>query len=114
MNINIIAPINQLGYGITGLNIVKELSRNNHISLFMIGHPQVTNQEDANIISQCIKNSHFFDVNAPCIKIWHQHDMAQFAGRGKRIGFPIFELDKFNDLEKHQLSSLDMIFVCSN
>jgi hypothetical protein len=40
--------------------------------------------------------------------------MAQFVGRGTRIGFPIFELDTFNDLEKHQLNSLDKIFVCSN
>lgn len=114
MNINIISPINQLGYGVTSLNIVKELNKHHNISLFMIGQPQVTNQEDADIISKCIKQSHFFDANAPCIKIWHQHDMAQFAGKGKRIGFPIFELDKFNDLEKHQLSTLDMIFVCSN
>lgn len=113
MNINIVAPINQLGYGITGLNVVKSLSHNNDISLFMIGQPQVTNQNDADIISKCIKNSYFFDANAPCIKIWHQHDMAQFAGRGKRIGFPIFELDRFNDLEKHQLKSLDIILVCS-
>jgi glycosyltransferase involved in cell wall biosynthesis len=113
MNINIIGPINQLGYGITSLNIVKELSKFAEVSLFMIGQPQVTNQEDADIVSKCIQNSHFFDVNAPSIKIWHQHDMAQSVGRGTRIGFPIFELDQFNSLEKHQLSSLDIIFVCS-
>lgn len=114
MNINIVSPINQLGYGISSLNVVKELSKDNNISLFMIGQPQVTNQEDADTISKCIKNAQMFDSNAPCIKIWHQHDMAQFAGRGKRIGFPIFELDKFNDVEKHQLESLDIIFVCSD
>lgn len=113
MNINVLSPINQLGYGITGLNVVKALSQENNVSLFMIGQPQVTNQADADTISKCIKNAAFFDVDAPCIKIWHQHDMAQFAGRGKRIGFPIFELDKFNDMEKHQLSTLDSIFVCS-
>jgi hypothetical protein len=111
--INIMAPINQLGYGVSSLNIVKELSKSVEVSLFMIGQPQVTNQEDANIISQCIKNSQFYDYNAPCIKIWHQHDMAQFAGKGTRIGFPIFELDKFSDFEKHQLQSLDRVFVCS-
>ena len=114
MKINVISPINQLGYGITGLNIVKNLAINNDISLFMIGQPQVTNQNDADVISKCINNARFFDYNAPCIKIWHQHDMAQFAGRGTRIGFPIFELDTFNELEKHQLNSLDKIFVCSN
>jgi len=114
MKINIISPINQLGYGITGLNIVKNLSTNVGVSLFMIGQPQVTNNNDASIISSCINNSKFFDYNAPCIKIWHQHDMAQFVGKGLHIGFPIFELDTFNNIEKHQLNSLDKIFVCSN
>jgi glycosyltransferase involved in cell wall biosynthesis len=111
--INIVSPINQLGYGITGLNIVKSLSKITGISLWPIGQPQVTNQEDADIISSVIKNGQFTKFDAPCIKIWHQNDMTQFAGYGKRIGFPIFELDKFNDLEKHHLNSLDKVFVCS-
>jgi glycosyltransferase involved in cell wall biosynthesis len=111
---NIVSPINQLGYGITGLNICKNLSEYSKICLWVIGQPQVTNQEDANIISQLVKNAQFFDNKAPCLKIWHQHDMAQFAGSGPRIGFPIFELDEFNPVEKHQLSTLDKIFVCSN
>jgi len=112
--INIISPINQLGYGVTGLNIVKSLSKSNQISLWPISQPQVTNQEDADIISRCMKNAQFFDANAPCIRIWHQHDMSQFVGRGKKIGFPIFELDSFNQLEIHHLNSLDNIFVCSD
>jgi glycosyltransferase involved in cell wall biosynthesis len=111
--INIVSPINQLGYGITSLNIVKSLSKITSVSLWPIGQPQVTNQEDANIISNAIKNGQFTKFDAPCIKIWHQNDMTQFVGFGKRIGFPIFELDKFNDLEKHHLNSLDKIFVCS-
>lgn len=114
MNINIMTPINQLGYGVTGLNIVKQLSTKRKTSLWCIGQPQVTNQEDANIVSQCLQNANFLDFNAPCIKIWHQHDMAQFAGKGRRIGFPIFELDEFNKLEKHHLNSVDDLFVCSN
>lgn len=112
--INIVGPINQLGYGITCLNIVKNLSKLIKTCYFPIGNPQVTNQEDADIIRECIKNSQLLDFDAPCIKIWHQHDMTQFAGRGLRIGFPIFELDKFNQTEKHHLSSLDKIFVCSS
>lgn len=113
MNINVISPINQLGYGVTGLNIVKQLSYKRTTSLWCLGQPQVTNQEDANIISQCLKNASFCDFNAPCIKIWHQHDMSQFAGKGQRIGFPIFELDEFSTVEKHHLNSLDKLFVCS-
>ena len=111
--INIISPINQLGYGIAGLNIVKALHRISDIALWPIGQPQVTNQQDAEIISALIKNNQYPNFNASCIRIWHQHDMSQFIGKGQHIGFPIFELDKFSDLEKHHLSSLDKIFVCS-
>ena len=106
-------PINQLGYGITGLNLVKALSNITNVSLTCIGQPQVTNQADADIISSCIMNSKYLNFEAPAIKIWHQHDMSQFPGKGQRIGFPIFELDEFSAIEKHHLQSLDKIFVCS-
>jgi glycosyltransferase involved in cell wall biosynthesis len=112
--INIIAPINQLGYGIASLNIVKALSKIEDVSLWPIGQPQVTNEEDAKVIRECIDASKYPDFNAPCIRIWHQHDMSQFVGRGERIGFPIFELDKFSDLEKHHLANLNKVFVCSS
>jgi glycosyltransferase involved in cell wall biosynthesis len=112
--INIISPINQLGYGITGLNITKSLSSLTNVALWTIGQPEVTNNEDASIIKNCIRNNQFPKFDAPCIRIWHQHDMSQFVGKGLRIGFPIFELDKFNDIEKHHLGSLDKIFVCSD
>lgn len=111
--INIVGPINQLGYGITCLNIVKSLSKIMPVSYIPIGQPQVTNKQDADIIQKAIKNSQMINFDAPCIKIWHQHDMTQFAGKGMRIGFPIFELDQFSKIEQHHLSSLDKIFVCS-
>lgn len=114
MNLNVIGPINQLGYGIASLNIIKSLIKEHDVSLFMIGQPQVTSQEDADLISKAIKNGRMPNFEAPCIRIWHQHDMSQFVGRGPKIGFPIFELDKFSELEKHHLSNLDKIFVCSN
>jgi glycosyltransferase involved in cell wall biosynthesis len=110
---NIISPINQLGYGVTGLNIVKALRKMQTISLWPIGQPQVTSEEDSFIIRDSINNANFFDENDPCIRIWHQHDMAQFVGRGKKIGFPIFELDQFKPMERHHLNSVDKLFVCS-
>lgn len=114
MKLNVIGPINQLGYGIASLNIIKTLSIENDVSLFVIGQAQVTNQNDADLISKTLKNAKYPDFQAPCIRIWHQHDMSQFVGKGLKIGFPIFELDTFSDLEKHHLSHLDKIFVCSN
>lgn len=113
MNINLMAPINQLGYGITGLNVLKALFNDGHdVSLSVIGNqPQVTNQKDADIVSKAAKRLFFHD--APCIKIWHQNDLSMFVGRGEHVGFPIFELDTFTDIERHHLQYCNRLFVCS-
>ena len=114
MNLNLMAPVNQLGYGVAGLNILKALqAKGLNVSLFPIGQPQVVTQEDAEAVKRGMEAAKLFDVTAPCIRVWHQHDMSQFVGRGKHIGFPIFELDTFNDLEKHHLNSCDELMVCS-
>jgi glycosyltransferase involved in cell wall biosynthesis len=114
MNLNLIAPINQLGYGVAGLNTLKALQAEDvNVSFFPIGQPQVVTQEDAEAVKRGMESAKLFDPNAPCVRMWHQHDMAQFVGRGKLIGFPIFELDTFNELEKHHLNSCDELMVCS-
>ena len=114
MNLNLMAPINQLGYGVASLNILKALQAEDvEVSFFPIGQPQVVTQEDAEAVKRGMEAAKLFDVTAPCIRVWHQHDMSQFVGRGKHIGFPIFELDTFNDLEKHHLMACDELMVCS-
>lgn len=114
MSVNLICPINDLGYGVASLNIFKALINDNiDIALFPLGQIQVNDEEDAHIIRNALIRSKYFDVNAPCVKIWHQNDMAQFVGKSMHIGFPFFELDEFNDHEKHHLNSLDKIFVAS-
>lgn len=113
MNINLMTPINQLGYGVAGLNILKALQKKATVSLHMIGQPQVTNQADADAVKLGIQTAQTFDPEAPCIKIWHQNQMAERIGSGKFIGFPIFELNRFTDVEKHHLISCDELMVCS-
>ena len=115
MRLNLQAPINQLGYGVAGINILKALQAQNvEVSFFPIGQPQVTNQADADAVRRGLETAKTFDPQAPCVKIWHQNQMAERIGSGKFIGFPIFELDTFNDLEKHHLNSCDEWMVCSN
>jgi len=111
-SINIISPINQLGYGVAGLNIVSALNSSLEVALWPIGQPDCDNLY-VPLIKECIGRSELPDFNAPCLRIWHQNDMSQFVGRGDRIGFPIFELDRFTTQEEHHLSSLDKIVVCS-
>lgn len=114
MNINLITPLGYTGYGMAGLNILKALIQLGHtVSLFPIGQPNPDSQEDVNAIQLGVKNSATFDKDAPCIRIWHQFDMAQRVGTGRFIGFPIFELDTLKPNEIHHLSTLDEIAVTS-
>jgi glycosyltransferase involved in cell wall biosynthesis len=113
MNVNLIAPINSLGYGVSGQNISHALTQAGAtVSLFPIG-PIEVEEGRKTLIEELKANASEFDTNAPCLRIWHQNDLAEFVGRGLHIGFPIFELDKFNAREKHHLNSVDRIFVAS-
>lgn len=115
MKINVLAPVNPLGYGVAGLNIVKGLWEEGvEVSLFPIGQPQVSSQEDHAVVAKSLSVAERFDPNAPSLRIWHQNALAEHVGRGLHIGFPIFELDTFTPLEKHHLESCDRLFVCSD
>lgn len=114
MNINIITPLLYTGYGIAGFNIVKSLHEmKNKVSLYPIGQPNCETQEQAALVKECIINNQMVDFNAPCLRIYHQFSMAEWVGSGKKIGFPIFELDKFSSVEKHHLNFPDRLLVCS-
>lgn len=116
MEINLMAPINDLSYGLVGLNILCELVKNNHeVSLFPIPSVQHIQAEPKyhDIIKKCLKNAELFSYTSPSIRLWHQNQMAESVGSGARFGFPIFELDRFSEVELNHLHSLDRILVCS-
>lgn len=113
MDINLIAPINQLGYGIVSLNILKSLTQaGNNVSLFPLGNLNLEAPVSSHdLLKDSIEKAKLFNPTAPSLRIWHQFDMSLMAGKGLHTGLPIFELNKFTDIEKHQLSTLDKIFV---
>lgn len=114
MQINLQCPINQLGYGVVGLNMVKALQNLDvDVSLFPIGNVEVTNQEDANAIQKAINRQEHFNPVAPCVKIWHEHALLDHIGKGRYFGFPIFELDDFNPIRMKNLECCDELIVCS-
>jgi glycosyltransferase involved in cell wall biosynthesis len=115
MNINFSCPINNTGYGIASLNLIKELYEiENDIAFFPIGNPTVSNKEDYKLFSKLLHNAYNnFDPNAVFVKIWHQFDLAQHIGKGKYFAYPFFELDTFNNLEKSHMSVPDVLLVSS-
>lgn len=113
-HINLISPCNPLGYGTVGFNTLINLSKDYKVAYWPIGNIDYpATEEQRPIIQQALNNQADFDNTAPCLRIWHQFDMGQFVGKGLHVGYPIFELNKFNEREKHHLSQLDEIFVCS-
>jgi glycosyltransferase involved in cell wall biosynthesis len=112
-NLNISCPLGGTGYGIASINILRELEKDNHISLFPIGSPHPDNEEDVKLIQKLIMNQDTFDYDAPFLKIWHQFDLANKIGNEKYFAFPFFELDTFTSREIHNLNYVDHLIVSS-
>lgn len=115
MQVSLIGPINTVSYGYVTVNFLKELSNIGcQVSLFPMNPQSMTPEPKyQDMVKRAMLSAKSFNFEAPCIRIWHQFDMSQFAGKGERIGYPIFELDKFNQLESHHMSNVDRSFVCS-
>ena len=113
MDINITSPVNQLGYGLVGHNIIKSaVARDNRVAWWPIGNTDIE-QKDVDLLQECRNNTNIFNHTAPSLRIYHQFDLAQHIGKGKRVALPIFELDTFNDIEKCHLSAQNEIVVAS-
>lgn len=106
---NFYAPLNnRTSYGLVATNLIENFSQT--CPSFPIGGQTgvVSKKMAASLMA-----SRTFNANDPCVKLYHQFAMAEFIGKGAHIGLPIFELDKFNDLEEHHLYSLDGLIVTS-
>jgi glycosyltransferase involved in cell wall biosynthesis len=112
-SLSLIAPINNTGFGRASISILRALMRKSNVSLFPIGGMEVGTEEEAKYVRAALDNAKFPSFDSPALRIWHQHDMSQFVGKGPHIGFPFFELDKFTEQEKYHLNSLDLILTPS-
>jgi glycosyltransferase involved in cell wall biosynthesis len=115
MQIKVKAAVNQVSYGIAGLNIVKALvKQGNDVSYWPIGPIQCYNKEDADIIQGCYNKQVFFPHSAPSLKCWHEFDLSEGPVGGLRVNYSFFELDDFTDRQKHHIESSDIFLVASN
>lgn len=112
-NLNVFAPINPLGYGVAGKNCSIMLNKFFNVSLFPIGQHSFDSQKDFSLLSPLMNNSLEFDSKAPCLKIWHEFDMATRIGSGELISYSFFELDQMNSTKKHHLKQCDKVVVAS-
>lgn len=112
VKLNVNTPINNLGYGVVGINVTKELSKNNSVTLFPIG--QIDRRiEDEDIISLSNLINKPYDPDAACLKIWHEHHLSERIGRGPFGAYVFFEIDTFDDRRIRHTESTDLLFVSS-
>lgn len=114
--INVNCPIGKTGYGITSLNIIKQLYLlGADIGLFPIGsNIELNGEEEKPIVQKMLSRIEDFDPSAPCLKIWHQHDLASRIGYGEYFCYPFFEIDTLNKKEQHHINTCDHIFTSSS
>ena len=110
--INLTCPINTLGYGVVGLNILKALSRSGcDVAYWGIG--RIDAPPDARkLIEDAAARRANYNQRAPSIRISHQEDLHEHIGK-PRAGFSIFELNRFRESELNGLRSQDLLFVAS-
>lgn len=116
MHINITAPVNQTSYGLASWQFMRSLDKAGH-DITLWGCPNDQNiqgtEENIDLLRKWVARREVFDWWAPSLRIWHQNDMMQSVGKGRRLGMTFFELDKLKPNEVHQLNSLDMVIVPS-
>ena len=111
--INLQAPLNFFGYGVASRGILDGFRQlGQEVALWPIGSIEIE-KEEQEWIKKCIQNQDCFDINGKSIRLYHQFDLAEHIGFGLKVGFPIFELDKFTKRELHHMGSCDKLYVCS-
>lgn len=114
MNINVTCSLSNTGYGIASKYILKQLDQfGHHISVISKGGYEADSHEDKTLFDKWISNGKLFPHDGTHLNIWHQFDLGQTFGRGKKYAFPFFELNRFSDLEKHHLKYPDELIVSS-
>ena len=114
MNLNLLTPLGQIGYGYPGRYILKELTMAGvRVALFPIGNVEFFSGDEQDPVRLGLANAGRYDPRAPSVRICIPQVQAEHVGRGKHAGFPFFELDRFDAYEVHHLSQLDVILVAS-
>ena len=111
MKINFFAPMNNLGYGIHAYNTIREFEKRGH-EIVLIPPLGKINREMDNDIRRWFNNRESFSPKDPSIMIFMEDFLPQFSG-DPRIGFPVFELEKFTPVQLAGLRSCDYLFTPS-
>ena len=107
-------PICETGYGIVATNQLYELDKQGkNVVLLPQGRNVSATTKYHEVIKRCANKTLEIDFNSPYLKIWHQFELLERVGRGKYIGYPIFETNRMTPFEQVNLRACDQVLVCS-
>jgi len=110
---NVTCPVNFTSYGLCGLNVLRALDRAGASPAWWpIGDTQA-HRADADFLAELKGRQAGYDPRAASLRLYHDFDLAQHVGRGKRVAYTIFELDRFTPRSLHQLLCQDAVAVPS-
>jgi len=113
VDINFAAPVNSLGYGVVGLNILASLDRLGHgVALWPIGDIEAP-EEHHPLLQRGLGRREFYNPRAPSVRLSYLKDLAHHIGKGLHCGLPIFELNRLDPIERHHLAAQDLVFAPS-
>ena len=112
-HLNITAPVNSTGYGLTSLNILTSLDEMGCEPAWWPIGPVEAPAEYHDSLRSSKRRTETYDASAASLRIFHQFDLAQHVGKGIHAALPIFELDRFRPVELHHLHNQDVIIANS-
>jgi glycosyltransferase involved in cell wall biosynthesis len=112
--LNLITALDPTGYGYVGRFILGELIRAGiQVALFPLSSSVFVSDDPEDPVRLGLANARRYDAFAPSIRIARAGMLGEHVGRGKHAGFPIFELDRFDESEIHHVKQMDTVIVCS-
>jgi len=112
MAFNLITSISRSGYGYHGLNVFKA-AWNMGIEVALWPTSVDINHDEHKDILRGIAQQTYYNYFQPSVSIAPASALALHVGKGARVGWPAFELNRFTKQEKHHLGSQDILLVAS-
>lgn len=110
--INFYAPINYLGYGIHSYNLIKAYSKQFVDEPVSILPPFGNVQWKDTDVEKWLDNRKNIQSSDLGVMIFNEPFLSQFSGR-KRIGFPVFEMERFDEISKSMMRTCDHLLTPS-
>lgn len=108
MKINLSTSVEQLGFGIFGLNLLVELEKLGHEVSLWTGSVE-TQAMHANVVQKAIERKVTYDRLAPSVSI--SGDFARHIGKGLHAAVLVFEGDRFEPGQVYLYQQQDVLFV---